>query len=164
MEKSCCQFQLILYKKDNSSYKLVYYKLSELPKICNNLHGIQFCFELMWFTYLLDCIPFWIQLPFHPCQNQNESRPHCLMRHDWEELNHRNTFPSWVMYLKHHHKWSKNPSYQKISCCFFLIWQLQKFSTYPQLECASRLKDKKLISIFCPNCAWISQVKSRLLS
>ena len=127
----------------------------------NDCHNIQCCFELM--CYLMDCIPFWIHYKLHSHQIEIESRSHCLKRHGWEELNHHNTFPSWVMYLKHHHKWSRNPSW-KNRVFVFLKWQLQRVGTYMQLECDSRLKDRKLISIVCPICTWISQVKSRLLS
>ena len=45
-----------------------------------------------------------------------------------------------------------------------IIWQLQRIGTYPQLDWYSTSKDRKLISIVCPICTWISQVKSRLLS
>ena len=118
-------------------------------------------FKLM--CYLMDCIPFWIQLLLHSHQIEIESRSHCLKRHGWEELNHHNTFPSWMMYLKLRHKWSRNPSW-KNRVLVIHIWQLQRIGSYPQLDCASTSKDRKLISIVCPICTWISQVKSRLLS
>ena len=129
-------------------------KMKSTPTIFNN-------FELL--CYLMDCIPLWIQILFQSSQNENESRPHCLKRLGLEELKYHNTFPSWAMNLNHHHKWSRNHSW-KNTYFGFLIWQLQRTVTYPQLECASTSKDRKLISIVCPNCTWISQVKSRLLS
>ena len=87
-------------------------------KFCIYLYDVQCCLELMWFAYFLDCIPFWIQLLLHPRQNENESRPPCLKRHGLEELNHHNTFQSWVMYLKHHHKWSRNHIWKVIYLVF----------------------------------------------
>ena len=47
---------------------------------------------------------------------------------------------------------------------FLLIWQLQRIGAYQQVESYSTSKDRKLVSIDCPICPWISQVKSRLLS
>ena len=85
-----------------------------------------FSFELVCFAYLMDCIPFWIQFLVQHYQIENESRPHCLMRHGWEELNHHNTFPSWMMYLNPHHKWSRNQSW-KTGCLFF------SFDNYKEL-------------------------------
>ena len=82
----------------------------------NNPHNIQCCFELM--CYLLDCIPFWIHHKLHCHQIENESKPHCLKRHGWVELNYHNTFRSWVMYLNHHHKWSRNHNWKNQDVCF----------------------------------------------
>ena len=108
---------------------LVELEMKSTPTILyNNPHNIQCCFELM--CYLLDGILFWIQLLFDSRQIESESRPHCLKRHGWEELNHQNTFPSWVMYLNHHHKWSRNHSW-KNRLFVFLIWQLEKDSNLP---------------------------------
>ena len=52
---------------------------------------------------------------------------------------------------------------EKIGCFFPLIWQLQMIVTYLQLACDSTSKDRKLVSIVCPICTWISQVMSRWL-
>ena len=76
------------------------------------------CLKLMCFSYLLDYIPFGIHYKCSSYQIENESRPYCLKRHGWEELNHHNTFPSWMMYLKHRHKWSRNHSWKMVSLLF----------------------------------------------
>ena len=109
------EFWLILYEKK------INLEMKSSPEILyNNPHNIQCCFELL--CYLMDCIPFWIQYKLHNNQFENESRPHCLKRHGWEEWNHHNTFPSWMIYLNHHHKWSRNHSW-KDRLFFLLIWQ-----------------------------------------
>ena len=71
--------------------------------------------------YLLDYIPFGIQLPLLPRQIENELRSHCLKRDGWVELNHHNTFPSLVMHWNHRHIQSRNPSC-KNSFFDVLIW------------------------------------------
>ena len=132
--------------------------------ILKNYWNIQCCFELMCFACLLDCIPFWTHFHCHyNRQFQNEPLFLCLKICGLVELNHHNTFPSWVMYLNHHHKWSRNHSW-KNRLFVFLIWQLQRIGTYLQHQKYPTSKFRKLISIVCPNCTWISQVKSRLLS
>ena len=89
-------------------------------KFCIYLYDIH-GFELLSFAYLLDCIPIGIQLLYKDYQLENESRPHCLKRYDWEELNHHNTFLLWVMYLNPHHKWSRNQSWKnRFFCCAHL--------------------------------------------
>ena len=86
----------------------------------------------------------------------------------WRNMAGRN----WITTILSHHGWctwttiinGQGIIAEKTSLFIFLIWQLQRIGTYLQLECASTSKDRKLISIACPICTWISQVKSRLLS
>ena len=87
----------------------------------------------------------------------------------WRDMDGRN----WITTIFSHHEWctwipiinGQGIIAEKIYRLFvFLIWQLQRIETYPQLNSGSTSKDRKLISIACPICTWISQVKSRLLS
>ena len=86
----------------------------------------------------------------------------------WRDMAGRN----WITTILSHHGWctwitiinGQGIPAKKNRAFVFLIWQLQRIVTYPQVECASTSKDRKLISIVCPICTWISQLKSRLLS
>ena len=68
------------------------------------------------YSYLLHCIPIWIQLLCQTHQNKNEWRGGCLMRFGLVAGNHRcshNTTPAWVLYLNHHHKFSMNHTWNQ---------------------------------------------------
>ena len=87
----------------------------------------------------------------------------------WRDMAGRN----WITTILSHHGWctwitiinGQGIQAEKIGLFVFLIWQLQRISTYPQIvESYSTSKDRKFISIVCPICTWISQLKSRLLS
>ena len=86
----------------------------------------------------------------------------------WRDLAWRN----WRTTILSHHGWcnwttvinGQKIKPKEIGLFVVLIWQLQRIGTYPQLECASTSKDRKLISTVCPICAWISQFMSRFRS
>ena len=128
----------------------------------NNPHNIQYCFELMCFTY-------WIV--FH----LESSSCHVIIRLKlnqdliaWWHMAGRN----WSITILSHHGWctwttiinGQGIKAERNILFVFLKWQLQRFGTYLQLEKYSTSKIRKLVSIVCPICTWISQVKSRLLS
>ena len=115
---------------------------------------------LSMYSYLLHCIPIWIQMKCLTHPNKNEWIGGCLKWFGWVELNDHNTFPSWMMYLKHHHKWSRSHSWKNRLFIVF-IWQFKGIGTYPQyVPQKSTSKDRKLISIAFPIGSWIVQVQS----
>ena len=60
-------------------------------------------------SYLLRCIPIWIQFQCQKYQNENEWRGGCWKRFGLVAGNHHNmNFLAWVMKLNHHHKFSMN--------------------------------------------------------
>ena len=85
----------------------------------------------------------------------------------WWDMTGRN----WIATILSHHWWctwttiinGQRIIAENINMFIFLIWQLKDIGTHKQLY-ASTSKDRKLISIVCPICTWISHVKSRLLS
>ena len=86
----------------------------------------------------------------------------------WRDMAGRN----WITTILSNHGWctwttiingQRIPA-EKNGYLFFLFDNYKTIPTYPQLECASKSKDRKLISIVCPICTWISQVKSSFLS
>ena len=86
----------------------------------------------------------------------------------WRDMAGRN----WITTILSHHGWctwitiinGQGIIAEKNRLFFLHIWQLKGIGTYMQLECEYKSKDRKFISIFCPICTWIIQVKSRLLS
>ena len=105
--------------KYTSAQIFIFFKQSDKGMCQKILHLSLWYSVLFWIDVF--CLPvglYSIPLLQYTGQNETESRPHCLKRHGWEELNIHNTFPSRMMYLNHYHKWSKNPSWKKTLVCF----------------------------------------------
>ena len=117
-----------------------------------------------------DLLTYWMVFHFESSSCQIPIR--LKMKQDlnaWWDMAGRN----WITTIFSHHEWctwipiinGQGIIAEKTYKLFvFLIWQLQRNGTYPQLNSGSTSNDRKLISIVCPICTWISQVKSRLLS
>ena len=78
----------------------------------------------------------------------------------WRDMAGRN----WITTILSHYGWctwttiinGQGIIAEKKYLFVFLKWQLQRVGTYLQLNCDSRSKDRKLISIVCPICLKIT--------
>ena len=146
----------------NSIWKNNHLEMKSTPKLCIIIP--------MAFSVVLNCcVTCWIVLHFKSSSYSIHIR--MKLNQDliaWRDMAWRN----WITTILSHHGWctwstiinGQGIIAEKNRLFIFLIWQLQRIVTYPQLECASTSKDRKLISIVCPICTWITQLKSRLLS
>ena len=91
----------------NKNFNLHILFLSYRQKVNRNL----LCMD----SYLLHCIPIWIQFQYIYDKNKNERGVCCLKMFGLAARNHHNmNFQTWVMCLNHHHKFSRNPWNQKM--------------------------------------------------
>ena len=146
----------------NSIWKNNHLEMKSTPKLCIIIP--------MAFSVVLNCcVTCWIVLHFKSSSYSIHIR--MKLNQDliaWRDMAWRN----WITTIHSNDGWcswstvindQRIPA-KKLRWLFFSFDNNKIVSTYPQLECASTSKDRKLISIVCPICAWISQIKSRWLS